>query len=397
MKTYRCLVTDRSGKTYKILRNGNSSKEVSDSFLSTEYIPLEIKETASGRKSLRRNSKAVLEFTQIMEHLLDSGLSLKDSVEVSAEINKKSKSSLISEEILSQINKGTSFADAVSNLPDYFPPVYRGIIFVGDKVGSVERIFPRLKTYLETSSKIREKFKGALLYPSVVLFTAVFGTLAMALFVFPKLKTMFQEFGGDAAEPLDKNIRTLEIYSGAFLVILFLIFAFCLYLSFKKKKDIHVKRKIDSLLLKLPVVRNILISWQTLNFSFAMETLTSGGVTVEKAIVEAKSVVTNESYKDALDSVVSDIRKGIPLSKAFSSQKIFPPYLSTWIFVGEKSGKTEQVFSHIRTYFQSEIDRRSNQFMALIEPLLIIFVGLVLLILVLTVIVPIFSLYGSIL
>lgn len=397
MKTYKCLVTDNSGKTHKLIRNGNSIQEVSDSFLATNYIPLEIKEDSSKNKILRKNSKAALEFTQIMEHLLEAGLSLKDSIEISAEINKKSKSSLISEEILSQINKGTTFAEAVNNLEQFFSPVYRGIISVGDKVGSVEKIFPRLRVYLESSTKIREKLKSALLYPSLVLFTALFGTLGMTVFILPKFQTMFQEFGGEASVTLNKNIANLEIYSMFVLGVLLIVCLSILILYQKQKSNIKLKRKLDSFILRIPFINNILISWQTLNFSFAMETLTAGGVTIENAIEEAKNVVSNEYYKESLDNVVSDIRKGIPLSAAFSLQSIFPSYLSKWIFVGEKSGKTEKVFSNIRNYFQNEIDRRSNQFMVLIEPMLIILVGIVLLILVLTVIVPIFSLYGSIL
>lgn len=397
MKTYKCLVTDNSGKTHKLIRNGNSIQEVSDSFLATNYIPLEIKEDSSKNKILRKNSKAALEFTQIMEHLLEAGLSLKDSIEISAEINKKSKSSLISEEILSQINKGTTFAEAVNNLEQFFSPVYRGIISVGDKVGSVEKIFPRLRVYLESSTKIREKLKSALLYPSLVLFTALFGTLGMTVFILPKFQTMFQEFGGEASVALNKNIANLEIYSMFVLGVLLIVCLSILILYQKQKSNIKLKRKLDSFILRIPFINNILISWQTLNFSFAMETLTAGGVTIENAIEEAKNVVSNEYYKESLDNVVSDIRKGIPLSAAFSLQSIFPSYLSKWIFVGEKSGKTEKVFSNIRNYFQNEIDRRSNQFMVLIEPMLIILVGIILLILVITVIVPIFSLYGSIL
>lgn len=397
MKTYKCLVTDNSGKTHKLIRNGNSIQEISDSFLATNYIPLEIKEESSKNKILRKNSKAALEFTQIMEHLLEAGLSLKDSIEISAEINKKSKSSLISEEILSQINKGTTFAEAVNNLEQFFSPVYRGIISVGDKVGSVEKIFPRLRVYLESSTKIREKLKSALLYPSLVLFTALFGTLGMTVFILPKFQTMFQEFGGEASVTLNKNIANFEIYSMFILGVLLIVCLSILILYQKQKSNIKLKRKLDSFILRIPFINNILISWQTLNFSFAMETLTAGGVTIENAIEEAKNVVSNEYYKESLDNVVSDIRKGIPLSAAFSLQSIFPSYLSKWIFVGEKSGKTEKVFSNIRNYFQNEIDRRSNQFMVLIEPMLIILVGIILLILVITVIVPIFSLYGSIL
>ena len=107
-----------------------------------------------------------------------------------------------------------------------FPPVYRGIISVGDKIGSVETIFPRLRNYLETSKKIKEKIMGAIIYPLTVLTTAIIGTIGLAIFVFPRLKTMFQELGGDAANQLEKNISKLEISC-----LIILILSFCLIIA----------------------------------------------------------------------------------------------------------------------------------------------------------------------
>lgn len=333
-----------------------------------------------------------------MEQLINSGLTIKDSLEVASLITqKKGKEINIASAILEKIQKGNSFATAINELPEIFPSIYRGIISIGDRVGSVEKIFPRLRIYLETRKKIKDKLVSSLIYPIMVLFTAVCAFIAMVFFVFPKLKLMFMEFGGETASILEKNIEKLEFGFSIFLLLLLLlavIISFFCILSHKNKK---VKLLKDSFLLRIPVLGKFLTYFETLNFSFAMETLTFGGITIENAINESLAVISNEKYKESLRDITKQLIRGESLSKAFSSHEVFPKYMSKWMIVGEKSGKPEQVFAQIRNYFQNEIDLYTTKFMALVEPALIILIGILLVILVVTVIVPVFSLYGSIL
>lgn len=332
-----------------------------------------------------------------MEQLVLSGLSIKDSLEVASMMNRRKKGIDISSLIFEKIQKGQSFADAINEMSDVFPPVYRGIISVGDRVGSVEKIFPRLRLYLETQKKIKDKLLGAMIYPLMVMTTALVAFVAMIIFVFPKLKTMFMELGGDASIILEKNIIKLETAFSSFLIfiLLFIIILVMTKLLASKNKDIKII--MDSILLKLPVLGKFFLYLETLNFSFAMETLSAGGVTVENAIRESKNVITNEKLKSALDDIILRIVRGESLSSSFSIQNIFPSYISKWIMVGEKTGKPELVFSQIRNYFQNEIDIYTSRFMAMVEPALIIIIGIILAIFILTIIVPVFSLYGSIL
>ncbi len=376
-----------------MIKHGNSIKEVENSFIGTANIPLEIKHIRNQQNFDKKNSLKVFEFTQIMEQLISSGLSIKDSLDVLSEVEDNN----IANEILEEIKKGKSFADAINDMREIFPSLYRGIILIGDKVGSVEKIFPRLRIYLENQKKIKDKITGALIYPSVVLFTTIIGAVLLALFVFPKLQLMFQEFGGEAASQLQTNIQNLRI--GLLIVGFFLsgiLMFFGMFSKFSKDK-IEIKKIKDKLLLKIPIISSFLISFETLNFSFAMETLTAGGVTIENALKEAAAVISNIEYKNCIEKVLSDIVKGDSLFIAFSKYKIFPQYMKKWMKVGERSGKTEQIFFQIRNYYQNEIEIKTTKFMSLIEPALIIVIGIFLLILVLTIIVPIFSLYGSIL
>ncbi len=332
----------------------------------------------------------------MMDQLLTSGLSVKDALEITAIIN-KNKSDDIASNILKKIQKGTSFAQAINDMPSTFSSVYRGIISVGDKIGSVEKIFPRLRLYLETQKKIRDKIISSLTYPIMVLITSLFVFIIMLFFVFPKLKIMFIEFGGNAAEQLENNINKME---NIFLIILIFIISLIFFfniINYLSKRNWTIKFAKDSFLLKIPIVGKFIDYFETLNFSFAMETLISGGVTIENALLEAKSVLSNERYKKSLENIRNRIIKGESLSISFSTENTFPDYMTKWLYIGEKSGNSEQIFSQIRGYYQNEINLFMSKFMALIEPFLILLIGLFLIILIITIIVPIFSLYSSIL
>lgn len=331
-----------------------------------------------------------------MEQLINSGLSIKDALEISSLINKKTEN--IESLLYRQIQKGISFADAVNKMENVFPPVYRGIIAVGDKVGSVEKIFPRLRQYLETQKKLKDKLFGAMLYPAIVLTTAIIVFTGMILFVFPKLKNMFIEFGGEAANILEQNIKQMENTSITIFFIIMLIIISLITTKIITIRNSSFKITSDFFLLRLPIIGKFITYLESLHFSFAMETLISGGITIEDAIQESSCVIKNAAYKEALKDVRNRITKGESLSSAFSAhEKIFPEYMTKWMMVGERSGRPEQVFSQLRNYFQNEIDLYTTKFMTLIEPSLILIIGLFLILLIVNIIIPIFSLYGSIL
>lgn len=331
-----------------------------------------------------------------MEQLINSGLSIKDALEICATINNKNDN--IATLLYEQIQKGVSFADAVNNLNNIFPVLYRGIISVGDKVGSIENIFPPLRLYLEVQKKLKDKIVGAMLYPLIVLITALFVLIGMVFFVFPKLKEMFMEFGGEAAVLLGNNINRMERSFLIIFGIFIFLFISILILKLLSARNTNLKQKLDIFILKIPLIGKFFTYLETLKFSFAMETLISGGITIEDSIHESESVLTNYAYRLSLDDIRNRITKGESLSYAFSIHKnIFPDYLIKWMLVGEKSGKPEKVFSQLRNYFQNEIDLYTTKFMTLIEPALIILIGIFIIALVFNIIVPVFSLYGSIL
>lgn len=343
------------------------------------------------------SAKTVLEFTEMMELLLESGLSLRDALEIVTLTGKKSGAGLLGQRLLEHVRRGASFAGAIQALEDVFPPIYRGMINVGDAAGSVERIFPRLRAYMKEQKKLRDKTAGALAYPVLVLIVSVLGTAALAFFVIPKMETIFSGFGGDALEKIRTNIRSIKIFLTLLFFIILLIILGFMGLKGMAGTNKDLALLLDRRVLQIPLIGDFIASWETLNFTFAMEVLTSGGISVEAAIEEAGKLVLNRAYRRSLAMVQDKVLNGGSLSRAFAEEKIFPPCMSQWISVGERSGMTEKIFSQIRSYFQDEIDQRISRFLLLIEPIMITAVGLIILGLVAGIILPLFSIYGSIL
>ncbi len=410
MPFYSCLISGNSGRTETRIVSASDEAEAVRSFAGSGFFLISIEqvpESGSGRRG-GKVKKAVLEFTGMMELLLESGISLRDALELMASMNKGGgkpgggigggdNPALLARRLLEQVQKGVSFAQAVQSSPDIFPSIYRGMIRVGDRVGSVERIFPRLSAYLRDRKKMRDRISGALAYPLLVLAVTVLGTIALAFIIIPQMEAIFSGFGGDAADRIQENISAIKILFAAGGAVLALSAALVIAWRTAAGREHRFAFAADRMLLRLPFAGKFMSSWETLNFSFAMETLASGGVSIEDAIEEASHVVSNSAYRRALLEVRDKLLKGVPLAESFAKHDEFPGYMSQWIAIGERSGRTDRVFSQIRSYFQDEVEQRTGKLLTLVEPAMIVVIGVFLLALITGVIVPLFTMYGSIL
>ena len=160
-----------------------------------------------------------------------------------------------------------------------------------------------------------------------------------------------------------------------------------------KKNNKALSDKLDWLLLKLPLVGRLKYLTEVLNLLFTMETLTGGGFTIEDALLESGEVVGNNAFRSGILQARESIIKGENLSKAFLENSIFSERLGRWIAVGERSGQIEQVFAQLRRYYQGEIEKWSSNFMNLVEPIIILLVGIIIFVIIFFFITPIFSIY----
>ncbi|MDR2965503.1 MAG: type II secretion system F family protein [Treponema sp.] len=397
MPYYRCSIVTTSGKKSSIIKEASSEQELISSFNNTEHILIKyshINEAAILRSKKNYNRNIVLEFTEIMTSLLKSGLTIQDAISMCCTVTANSKTEWLSKSILRALQNGLPLHEALKMHAPSFSPLYQSLVKLGEQTGSVAAVFQRLSMYLRNEKKIRGKVGNVLWYPVIILCVALGGSIGIITFILPRMAEIFEAFvAGSDQETVMEMARVYRSVWVTFSVFLF-IAASAVGAVFFRKFSAKFAYLTDYLLIRIPFFSGYIKSIQTMDFSFAMEMLTGAGINVHTALKETSSVVRNRAYARAISEVHTILLKGEQLSDAFSLFKEFPPYISTWIAVGERTGAVEPVFSQIREYFQSDVERMSERLMNLLEPCIILIVGILVLLMIVQFALPLFSLYG---
>ena len=399
MPVFYCKVVDDKGKTAEFIRETSSEEILIRELSADRLFPIVIERAgtrevkAKGKKRFPKN--LIIEFTDTLALLLSSGLIFKEALEVAQAVFQKGRLNRLAATLLDKIKKGISFHEALEEFGSSFPPLYRGMVKVGEKVGSLEQAFKGLSLYLTEEKKLKEKFIGSLMYPAMVLSVAFVGIFILIFFILPRIKGIFTQLGSQLPQRIESITRVLNvlIIAGVAGVVFLLVLFAAVYLI--RKTGGSMAERLDRLILRVPVLGHIMSLRESLNFLFAMETLTGAGFAVEDALLEAGNVVGNRALRSGIFTVRDKILRGEALSAAFMENAVFPERLSRWVHVGEKSGNIEKAFAQLRSYYQGEVERWSTRFMNLIEPVLILMVGAIIFLFIIFFVLPIFTIYGS--
>jgi type II secretory pathway component PulF len=398
MITFSCRVADRQGKIQELVRDSISEETLVRQFSSEGLFALKITPLDPGaqKTSQRFSRQTVMEFTEAIAMLIDSGLSIRDALEVCQTIYETGKTHQLISAILSRLKKGGSLSSIINEFDSSFPPVYCGLIRIGERIGSLEKVFRQLALYMGDEKKLKEKIQSSLMYPVLVLVVTIFGVIGIVLVVFPKIKGMIQALGQNSSINPDKLLASMTIT----LIVLPVLFAICigvaLFIYFGRKSRGSLALGIDSMLLKTPLVGQTIERTELFLFSFAMEVLTSNGVAVEDALEESAEVVSNRAYQTGIRTIKNKIENGVPMSQAMISCPQFPRQMGHWIAIGERTGSVDKVFGQLKKYYQNELEKWTTRFTELLGPALILVVGALMLYLVFSFIIPIFSIFGTI-
>lgn len=334
------------------------------------------------------NRDSLLEFTEILCALLKAGLTLQDALELCGSVSPKTAD--LSRNLRRELLRGVPFHEALKQ--HSFPPLYQSLVRLGEKTGSVAGALSRMGHYLQAEKKIRGKLMNALWYPLFILVSALAGCLGIMFYVMPRMTELFSAFNPGGGMPVE--IGGIYMSLGINLGLLLTAAAAVPGLMLLRRRNKTFALVVDRMILGLPFIGSLAGSIQTLHLSFAVEMLTGAGITLGSALKESVSAAGNLAFKAAVLEVYEELLRGGKLSRAFSTNPIFPEYIGTWIGVGERTGSVESVFTQIREYFQQRVDHSSERLVAVIEPVLTLAAGLVVLILIIQFVLPLFSLYG---
>ena len=400
MQYYRCSIVTSSGKKLHLLKEAVNEQELASSFNNTDqilikYTPVEDKHIAHSKKNYNRD--IILEFTEIMTSLLKAGLTVQDSVALCASIARDQKTIWLCKSLLNALQRGLAFHKALEMHSPSFSSLYQSLVKLGEQTGSVASVFERMSAYLRNEKKIRGKIGNVIWYPLMVLTAAVAGSAAIIAIVMPRMAEIFTAFRAGTDQETVIELEQMYRSVWLFFSIIILVISVIIICVILRKYSHRFAFMLDSIFLRIPVFGVYIKAMQTMDFSFAMEMLTSSGINIHTALRETISVIRNRAYANAVNEVYSMLLNGEHLSLAFSSFDEFPGYIATWLAVGEKTGEVDSVFTQIRGYFQEDVERMSEKLINLLEPSLILLVGIIVLILIIQFLLPLFSLYGRLL
>ena len=396
---YQCTVSDKNGKILKFVRQGSSPAAIQEEFQKEKYFPISIREQAvkNTKGQACSSKKTIAEFTALLSMLLDSGLSVKDSLEILKTITKDIKVNALVYTIEKDLNAGSSFYSSIRNIGPFLPVIYSSMVKVGETTGDLAYVFRKINDYLIRQKRIREKLVSSLIYPVIVLVVAILSMILISTFIIPKMSEIVIDLGsGVPYEVTQVLLFSKGIFTG-FLIAIPLIVILGVVISAFKRRNSNFAVAVDWFKLKVPFIGSFSEDNHFLNILFTLDTLTSSGVTVEDALDEVTANVSNMAVKEALKNAHEKVLKGISLSAALSSEKIIPNRIAKWIAVGERIGSIGKVFGQLSDYYENELEKKSTRFMSIIEPALIIFTGLIVFGIVMMVIIPLFSTFGTIL
>ncbi len=332
--------------------------------------------------------KQLVLFTQKLHNLINSRVELLSALRLLEKNCDNGGEKILLGDIIRDIKEGVPFSTCLSHYPKYFPSLYVNIVHTGESTGKLNDALIQLLVYLRRLEDLKLKVKQALAYPIFMSIVGAGTIFVMLTFVLPRLAGMFDDFQAQLPMPtliLLKISNFLQSYWWA-VIILISVVVFILKLKRLEKESIFSRLKYH-----IPIVKGIVYKQSVANFSRSLALLLQSGVNLLSALVDAGPVIGNPVYISQLDLVRKDISEGVPFSDALSKFKIFPNFFVQMVRVGEEGGRLEIVLADIAQSYDAEIDSDLKTLSSLIEPAIILILGLIIGAMVIAMLLPIFN------
>ena len=318
--------------------------------------------------------KNVVVFCRIFSTMINAGLPLIQCLDLLAQQEQNKAFSKIIRSVKEDIEGGTSLTVALKKYPDIFDDLFVNLIAAGEAGGILDVILERLSAYMEKAMKLKARVKGAMTYPISVLVISFSVVALLLLKVIPVFKTMFESMGGQLPGPTAFLIDASNFTKNYFLYIIAIIVI--IFVAFKRFYKTDKGRLIvDSLVLKAPIFGDLLKKVAVAKFSRTLSTMMSSGVPIMEGLAIVSKTSGNVVVENALLKTRQSIAEGRSIAEPLAETGIFPPMVVQMISVGEATGALDSMLSKIATFYDDEIDVAVDNMTALLEPVMMVFLG----------------------
>jgi len=342
--------------------------------VSLREAPKEIKFSLPGAGSI--STRDVVIFTRQFATMINSGLPLVQSLNILSAQTENAKLKDVSKAVVFDVEAGNTLADALAKHPNAFPQLYVNMVAAGEAGGILDTILLRLATFLEKNDRLIRKVKSAMIYPAVI-FTVAFAAVAVLLiFVIPVFRSMFESVHMELPLPTRIVIGLSDFLRSYWWAVLGSIAGGTF--AFRKFNDTHGgKRKVDGALLAMPVLGDVLRKSAVSRFTRTLGTLVSSGVSILDGLEITAKTAGNTIIHDAIMASRSSIAGGDTIAAPLEKSGVFPPMVISMIAVGEQTGGLDEMLSKIADFYDDEVDVAVSGLLSLLEPIMILFLGVI--------------------
>ncbi|MBI2618073.1 type II secretion system F family protein [Candidatus Kaiserbacteria bacterium] len=404
MAHYRYKARNKDGETYE------GAAEVPDKFALYTHIReeggevIEVKESGARSFSLTRLNELFgtvkdyekVVFTRNLGAMIEAGLSLSRALSVLERQTKNPKLKMVLAGLNNDIKKGENFHTALKQYPKVFSPLFSSMVHAGEESGKLSDSLKIVGAQLERSYTLKKKIHGALIYPSIIVVAMIIIGILMLIYVVPTLTQTFEELGAELPRSTQSIIVASRFLTENTIVALLipLVLALLLYLGFRTER---VKRMWHYAVLRVPIIGGLIKEVQSARTTRTLSSLLSSGVEIVTALSITRDVVQNSYYRDVLKRAENDVQKGTPLSGSFTeNEHLYPILVGEMISVGEETGKLPDMLLRVAEFYEGEVEQKTKDMSTIIEPFLMVFIGIVVGFFALSMIAPIYSLSESI-
>jgi len=399
MPAYRFEALDAAGKSSTGLLEADNAKAARSQLRARDLVPLAVTPVSMAASSgtAPRFSRRVFSattlsvWTQQLAGLVGSGLPLERALTALADEAEDPRQRELVSHLKSEVNAGSPFARALGTAPREFDEVYRAVVAAGEQSGALGAVLEKLAADLEERQALRAKLLGAMLYPAIVSLIALVIVIFLVTYVVPQVATVF--ISSKRALP-GLTVAMLAISSFArswgWLVALLIGAAVTTYTLLRRAPAF--RERSDAAFLRLPLVGRLARGYNAARFGGTLAMLAGAGVPILKALQAAAETLGNRAMRaDALDALVQ-VREGAPLASALAGKKRFPGLLAMFARLGEQTGQLPLMLGRAAAQLSAEVQRRAMAVATILEPLLIVVMGVVVMLIVLAVLLPIIQL-----
>jgi len=391
-------VLDAGGRERKGVMEGDTARQIRQQLRDKGWIPLSVEavEQREARRkrgfSLRRgiNATELALVTRQLATLVQSGMPVESALATAAEQSEKMRLKKIVLAVRAKVLEGHTLADALKEFPHVFPDLYRSTVAAGEHSGHLEAVLGRLADYTESRQALSQKMGLALIYPALMIIVAILVVVVLLAYVVPQVVGVFDNIGQELPL-LTRGLIAVSDFLSAWGVALFgLIVVSVTVFNLLLRKE-GFRSAWHRWLLHVPLVGRLVRGLNTARFARTFSILSASGVPVLEGMRIAAEVVSNLPMRKAVDEAARRVREGSSINQALQKSGYFPPMVVHLIASGEASGNLDDMLERAATSQERELETSVSALMGILEPALILIMGVVVLVIVLAILLPIFD------